>query len=296
MRRILLSFAATLVAVAGTTAVSPPQAAQAAAPMETQKYGSHPRQAVDVFSTASSTAKPALVLIHGGYWHEQTDWSSWARKFADQGFQVFAIRYRLNFEAAWPAQREDVASAVGWVRTNAARYDADPDNVVVLGSSAGGQLATDAATNGTNALKLKGAVALSPVASPYRAWTDGNTSTDTKVRKVRDNAAILARCYPTSTDNDTSLRDTGCWDTWRSMVSKNWVNKGDAAMYLVHSTGDFVPPTHSTDLEATAESKGVPDADIETTIVPNSTAHGGALLSDTKTYTSILNWLRKVTD
>ncbi|MGH3310325.1 MAG: alpha/beta hydrolase [Streptomyces sp.] len=292
MRRILLPVLVAVLAVAGTSAATPPKSPVVAQQVVTQKYGSHPRQSVDVHWNASAAPKPALVLIHGGYWYEQTDWSTWAEEFADQGFQVFSIKYRLNFEAAWPAQREDVASAVQWVRDNSAQYDADPANVVVLGSSSGGQLTTDAATHGTNALGLKGVVGLSPVASPYRAWTDGNSSTVSKIRKVRDNAAILARCYPDSSDNSTSLRDTGCWDTWRETVSKNWANPGDAPMFLVHSESDFVPATHSTDLEATAEANGVPAGDITTKVVANSSAHGRGLLSTTGMFESIVDWLK----
>ncbi|MCM2579653.1 alpha/beta fold hydrolase [Streptomyces meridianus] len=292
MRRILLPVLAAVLSVVGTSAASPPRSAVMAQQTVAAKYGPHPRQSVDVHWNSSPAPRPALVLIHGGYWYEQTDWSAWADKFADEGFQVFSIKYRLNFEAAWPAQREDVAAAVQWVRDNGAQYDADPANVVVLGSSAGGQMATDAATHGTNALGLKGVVALSPVASPYRAWVDGNTSTEAKVRKVRDNAAILARCYPDSTDNGTELRDTGCWDTWRDMVSKNWANPGDAPMYLVHSEGDFVPATHSADLEATAESRGVPAGDVTTTIVAGSSTHGGGLLSTAGMFDSVVSWLK----
>ncbi|NEE38045.1 alpha/beta hydrolase, partial [Streptomyces sp. SID7982] len=226
------------------------------------------------------------------YWYTHASWATWEKQLADQGFQVFAMKYRLNFEAAWPAQRDDVASAVKWVRDNAERYDADPDNVLLLGSSAGGQMATDAATRDTNSLGLKGIVALSPVASPYRAWQDGNTSTDDRIRKLRDNATLLARCYPDPADNSTANREMGCWDTWRDMESKNAVSKGDAPMLLVHSDGDFVPPAHSTELEAAAKAVGVPASDVATRIVTGSTAHGQAILGTPGMFTTVVSWLK----
>lgn len=303
MRRILLPALAvtTLVSVTAlstTASTTPdsrgadtPRTVQAAATSSTHRYGGHPRQTLDAhWNKSNSGPKPALVLIHGGYWYHQTDWSSSAERFAAEGFQVFAVRYRLNFEAGWPAQRDDIADAIAWIRSHAVTFDVDPNRVLVLGSSAGGQLATDAATHGANALKLKGVVALSPVASPYRAWNDGNSSTNTKKRKLRDNAVILARCHPDSKDTSTSLHPS-CWGTWRSMVSKNWVDPGDAPMYLVHSEDDFVPPSHSTDLEATAEAKGVPDSRIQTRIVPGS-AHGGSLLSEPGVFDRIVDWLK----
>lgn len=258
----------------------------------TQQYGTHPRQSLNITWNPSPAPRPVVILITGGYWYTHATWGTWEKQFADQGFQVFAMKYRLNFEAAWPAQRDDVASAVKWVRDNAERYDADPDNVLLVGSSAGGQMATDAATRGTNALGLKGIVALSPVASPYRAWQDGNTSTNDKIRKLRDNSTLLARCYPDPADNSTAYRDTGCWDTWRDMESKNAVTKGDAPMLMVHSDGDFVPPVHSTELEAAAKAAGVPASNVTTRIVTGSTAHGGSLLGTPGMFDTVVSWLK----
>ncbi|MFC8620754.1 alpha/beta hydrolase [Streptomyces anulatus] len=295
MRRTLLILVAAVLAIAGTTAAAPAATRAPAvvkAEAATQQYGTHPHQTVDITWNPSPAPRPAVILITGGYWYTHASWATWAQQFADQGFQVFTMDYRLNFEAAWPAQRDDVASAVKWVRDNAGRYDADPDNVLLVGSSAGGQMATDAATRGANALGLKGIVALSPVASPYRAWQDGNTSTVDKIRKLRDNATLLARCYPDPADNSTSYRETGCWDTWRDMESKNAAGKGDAPMLLVHSDGDFVPPVHSTELEAAAKAAGVPASDVATRIVTGSTAHGQNLLGAPGMFATVVSWLK----
>ncbi|WP_241835861.1 MULTISPECIES: alpha/beta hydrolase [unclassified Streptomyces] len=258
----------------------------------TQQYGTHPRQSLNITWNPSPAPRPVVILITGGYWYTHASWGTWEKQFADQGFQVFAMKYRLNTDAAWPAQRDDVAGAVKWVRDNAEQYDADPDNILLVGSSAGGQMATDAATRGTNALGLKGIVALSPVASPYRAWQDGNTSTVDKIRKLRDNSTLLARCYPDPADNSTANREMGCWDTWRDMESKNAASKGDAPMLLVHSDGDFVPPAHSTELEAAAKAAGVPASDVSTRIVTGSTTHGVSLLSTPGMSETVVSWLK----
>lgn len=153
-------------------------------------------------------------------------------------------------------------------------------------------MATDAATHGTNALGLKGIVALSPVASPYRAWQDGNTSTVDKIRKLRDNSTLLARCYPDPADNSTAHRDTGCWDTWRDMESKNAVNKGDAPMLLVHSDGDFVPPLTPPNSKQQPSPPAVPASDVSTRIVTGSTAHGVSLLSTPGMSETVVSWLK----
>lgn len=136
------------------------------------------------------------------------------------------------------------------MKSHSSAFDVDTNRVFVLGSSAGGQIATSVATYGSGGSHVRGVVALSPVASPYRAWNEGNhDSSSDRERKVRDNATILARCFP-------DRNDTECWNTWRDMVVKNRASAAnDAPMYLIHSEGDFVPVQHSLDLEAFEEVK-----------------------------------------
>ncbi len=256
-------------------------------------YGAHARQKIDAYWNASRTPQPGVVILHGGYWYEDSGWATWSRFFADKGYAVFSVDYRLNFDAAWPAQRDDAISALDWIKSNASKFDLDPDRVVVLGSSAGGQIATALATYGSGAERVNGVVALSPVASPYRAWNDGNHDGSTvKERKVRDNATILARCFPDSADTDTSLH-ASCWDTWKDMVVRNRASgANDAPMYLIHSEADFIPVQHSFDLEEAEEAAHDMPADgVTVENVANSSAHGGALLDIDGMPQKILTWI-----
>lgn len=63
-----------------------------------------------------------------------------------KGFSVACINYRLSGEAKWPAQIIDVKSAIRSLRANAATYKLYPTKIGVWGASAGGHLATLAAT------------------------------------------------------------------------------------------------------------------------------------------------------
>ncbi len=295
MKRILACLAACAVLAVGLLNVETPVSAAAAGRNEsTYSYGSHTRQKLDAFWNAADSKRPGIVILHGGYWYEDSGWTTWSRYFADKGMAVFSVDYRLNFDAAWPAQRNDALSAIEWIRSNAAKFDLDPERLVVLGSSAGGQIATSLATYGAGADRVKGVVALSPVASPYRAWNDGNRDDSTaKERKVRDNAAILARCFPDPADTDTSLH-ASCWDTWKDMVVKNRASGADdAPMYLIHSEGDFVPVQHSLDLEAAEEADHDMPADgVTVETVAGSTAHGGGLLDTAGMPEKVLAWIK----
>lgn len=87
--------------------------------------------------------RPAVVLVHGGGWRtgnrsKTPRWDAW---FAEQGYVVFDIEYRLAPPPRWLDAPGDVKCAVGWVKRNAARYDVDPNRVALIGHSAGGHLA-----------------------------------------------------------------------------------------------------------------------------------------------------------
>jgi acetyl esterase/lipase len=163
------------------------------------------------------TKQPALVIIHGGYWYQDDKSSCVATSqwYAERGYAVFSLNYRLNAQSGWTAQRTDALNAIAWVKARAAQFSTDPNRVLLLGSSAGGQIATAVGTYGTGTIYVRGVVTLSPVASPYRAYGDGHESgTSTSKQKLRGKSTLLARCYPIKTD-------TPCWNRWTDAVV-NW--------------------------------------------------------------------------
>ncbi|UUU24444.1 alpha/beta hydrolase [Streptomyces sp. DSM 40750] len=266
----------------------------------THSYGAHTRQTLDAYWNAAGEEmdgkQPGIVILHGGHWYRDTGWATWSRTFADAGYAVFDVDYRLNFDAPWPAQRTDALSALDWIRDHATDFDLDTNRLVLLGSSSGGQIATTVATLGSGAFRVDGVVALSPVNSPYRAWQDGNAATATdRQRRLRDNAAILARCSPDAADNDTSAHP-GCQDTWKDMTAKSRASGGDdAPMYLLHSAGDFVPVQHSLELEAAEETDHNMPANGVTVETVTGSSHGGALLDEPEVADRVLSWIAERT-
>ena len=90
---------------------------------------------------------PALVYIHGGGFtlcSKDTHWR-FALSFAERGFVVFNLNYRLAPMHKYPAAPEDVCDALLWVKENGHLFGADPSEMVVAGESAGGNLTTVAA-------------------------------------------------------------------------------------------------------------------------------------------------------
>lgn len=89
---------------------------------------------------------PVIVAIHGGGWRrlDKTGYGDRvASAFVPNGYVVVAPNYLLSAPGrpTWPWNLEDVRAAVGWVRSNAAALRINPDQVVAMGESAGGNLA-----------------------------------------------------------------------------------------------------------------------------------------------------------
>jgi acetyl esterase/lipase len=90
---------------------------------------------------------PVIVFLHGGGWSggTRTTGPDFSRYFAQDGFAMAAIEYRLTPSITFPANVEDVRTAVRWLKANAATHTLDPDRICLWGTSAGGHLAAVAA-------------------------------------------------------------------------------------------------------------------------------------------------------
>jgi len=90
---------------------------------------------------------PILLQLYGGAWQRGSpeDDAAFASHFASNGYVVVAADYRHAPEFTWPAQIEDVRTALGWILAHAAEYEGDRSRIGMIGRSAGAQLALVAA-------------------------------------------------------------------------------------------------------------------------------------------------------
>ncbi len=101
------------------------------------------------YKTNPATAlRAGILMIHGGGWRtgDKSLMTPMAQQFANAEYFVMAPEYRLSTEATYPAALSDVYTAIEWMYENAATYRLDTTRLVVLGCSAGGQLAALAGT------------------------------------------------------------------------------------------------------------------------------------------------------
>lgn len=110
----------------------------------------HERQVLDVYAPAGGKNLPVVVWIHGGGWQagDKSDVQVKPQVFADAGFVFVAPNYRLLPAVDMGTLVRDVAKAVGWVRRHVAEHGGDPNRLLVMGHSAGAQLAALLCTDG----------------------------------------------------------------------------------------------------------------------------------------------------
>jgi acetyl esterase/lipase len=99
------------------------------------------------YSDGVGGAQPCILIVHGGGWNtgDEKQFPEWSRMLAMRGYRVASIGYRLAPQYRWPAPKEDVAAALVYLKAQAATLGIDPARFVILGRSAGGQIALDAA-------------------------------------------------------------------------------------------------------------------------------------------------------
>jgi acetyl esterase/lipase len=99
---------------------------------------------LDLYSPARPVAPaPCIVVIHGGSWAngDSAQLPGLNRYLAARGFAVAAINYRLAPAHRFPAARDDVLAAIAYLKNHAPELGIDPRRFVLLGRSAGAQLA-----------------------------------------------------------------------------------------------------------------------------------------------------------
>lgn len=103
-----------------------------------------------VVYTSSTPNSPAVVVAPGGSYilraeaHEGIDVAKWLNSI---GVTAFVLNYRLDRH---PAPLSDAQRAIQYVRANALRFNIDPQRLGIMGFSAGGHLASTAATHFLN--------------------------------------------------------------------------------------------------------------------------------------------------
>jgi acetyl esterase/lipase len=103
----------------------------------------HQRQVLDIYAPRGSKGLPVVFWIHGGGWQtgDKSSVQLKPRAFTDRRFIFVSTNYRLLPQVDMATIVRDIARSIRWVHDHIAEYGGDPDRLLVMGHSAGAQLA-----------------------------------------------------------------------------------------------------------------------------------------------------------
>lgn len=109
-------------------------------------YGTDPNQFGELRLPKANAPSPVVMNIHGGFWRAKYDLAHAGHLCAAltaKGIATWNIEYRRvgNRGGGWPGTFEDIRTAHRFIPQLASKYKLDANKVVVMGHSAGGQLA-----------------------------------------------------------------------------------------------------------------------------------------------------------
>jgi acetyl esterase/lipase len=120
-----------------------PRAASAQSIERDLSYGPDPAQKLDLTLPAAKNF-PTVIFVHGGSLtsgdKSDSDYARVCEPFPSAGIACANVNYRLAPQHSWPAQPEDIASAIAWVRAHISARGGDPKKLFLLGHSSGAML------------------------------------------------------------------------------------------------------------------------------------------------------------
>jgi acetyl esterase/lipase len=191
-------------------------------------YGGDPNQFGDLRLPAKGRKVPfpAVMYIHGGYWRAKYDLlhaGHLCAALTQRGCATWNVEYRRvgNPGGGWPGTFEDVVSGCRFLPQIARHYQLDPERIIVMGHSAGGQLALCLAAHDPS---VRSAVSLAGVVDLQRAF-DLHLSSDAVVEFLGGKPTEVTEHYREADPMQLAIR---------------------ARQVLIHgSDDDVVPPEFS---------------------------------------------------
>jgi acetyl esterase/lipase len=137
-------------------------------------YAAGERHTLDMFRPRTATAAPVVVFFYGGGWRSGNKrmYRYVGKALARHGYVAVVPDYRIYPPTLYPDFLQDAAQAVRWVKDNAQNFGGDPNQIFLMGHSAGAHIAAMLSIDATwlNTVGLtpgRDIVGLIGVAGPY---------------------------------------------------------------------------------------------------------------------------------
>lgn len=168
---------------------------------------------------------PCLLVIHGGGWNNgsRKEFATASHRLARRGISVAALDYRLAPKAIWPAPADDVRVAINVLKEQSDALAIDPKKFVLMGRSAGGQIAEAVAASGT-VPGVRGCIALYSPADMHFAYQYADK------KDILDSGKLL-RDYLGGTPTDAKA-------AYDSASAYGLITRRTVPMLLIHGEND----------------------------------------------------------
>jgi acetyl esterase/lipase len=206
--------------------------------------GGGPEQQLDLYIPTDRHGQPLVVYVHGGgFGHGDKAGDSVNPnnlQWLWQGYAMASINYRLAQHALWPAQIEDCKAAIRWLKAHANDYGYLPNEIAVVGESAGGHLVAMLATTSGNRLF--------DVGENLDQTSDVTCAVDLF-------GPIDLTMLPSLAERLLGPEDKNSLDLKRNASPISYVHEDEPPILIVHGTDDKLVPYEQAELLADAMDK-----------------------------------------
>ncbi len=186
--------------------------------------------------TGKASGAAMIVMPGGAYSHlSPREGIPTAQWLASNGITSFILKSRLGKKYHHPAEIDDAQRAIRYVRANAPAWGLDPHRIGIIGFSAGGHLASTAATH----------------------FDGGDSAANDPIERVSCRPDLHILLYPVVTLADGSnvhtnsrvwlLGDNPSPELIELLSNEKQVTKDTPPAFIVHSTGDTTVPVANSD-------------------------------------------------
>lgn len=242
-----------------------------------------PLQILDLYLPENAPMPyPLIIHIHGGAFangNQREDNVVPMLRGLERGYAVASIQYRRSREALFPAQVWDTKAAVRFLRSNAARWNLDPERFAVWGPSSGGWLSA--------------MTALTPDNPAFTDPGQGNAGVSETVQAVIDwcgpcgGFLEMDQAFRRSglgvSDHDQADSPESCFlghqitevpELCRMACPCTYVSPGMPPVCIVHGGSDQVVPVEQSVTFARAIQDAAGDCRVELHVVEGKLHHG----------------------
>jgi len=104
---------------------------------------------LDIYTNSYFSNAPVILFVHGGGWRMGDKRRTYSKlpALVDSGYVFVTINYRLSPAVKHPAHVQDLAAALDWVHQKIPKYGGNPEQIILMGHSAGANMVAQVATD-----------------------------------------------------------------------------------------------------------------------------------------------------